>query len=52
MSDTVKWLGLEFVVCPFSSDSWNEVAGLYIFAGKNSEGLWYPPLHWSDGITG
>ena len=39
MPDTVKWLNWEFEVHEHSAD-WNEVAGLYIFAGLNSEGRW------------
>ena len=39
MPDTVKWLDYEFQVYGPNTD-WNEVAGLYIFAGLNSEGRW------------
>lgn len=39
MSDIVNWLNYEFQVCDPSGD-WNEVAGLYIFAGLNSVGRW------------
>ena len=41
MSDTVDWEGYEFTV--YSHDAgWYEVAGLYIFAGQESNGNWYP----------
>ena len=39
MSDKVKWWNWDFTVYEHSSD-WNEVAGIYIFAGLNSVGRW------------
>lgn len=41
MPDTVKWLNYEFEIHLPNAD-WNEVAGLYIFAGRNLRGEWYP----------
>ena len=35
MSDKVKWWNWDFTVYEHSSD-WNEVAGIYIFAGPGS----------------
>lgn len=39
MSHKVKWLDYEFQVY-YPKTDWNEVAGLYIFAGLNSRGTW------------
>lgn len=39
MLDIVKWLNWEFEVYG-PGTGWNEVAGLYIFAGLNSAGEW------------
>jgi excinuclease UvrABC nuclease subunit len=36
---TVTWIGIEFTVFPPSA-RWNAVAGLYIFAGLNSQAQW------------
>ena len=36
---TVTWSGHVFTVYEHGAN-WNEVAGLYIFTGKNAEGLW------------
>lgn len=41
MSEKATWLIHEFSVHDYDAD-WNEVAGIYIFAGVNSEGKWYP----------
>ena len=41
MSGTVDWGGYEFTVYLHDGD-WNEVAGLYIFAGQQSDGRWRP----------
>ncbi len=41
MSDKVTWLTHEFSVY-LHATGWNAVAGLYIFAGKNSKGKWFP----------
>ena len=41
MSNTVSWLGHEFTVLEYSAN-WNDVAGIYIFAGQNPRGEWYP----------
>ena len=41
MSNTVFWLGHEFTVLEHSAN-WNKVAGIYIFAGQNPKGQWYP----------
>ena len=39
MATKVNWGGYEFTVYS-PSTSWNEIGGIYIFAGKNSEGNW------------
>lgn len=39
MPDTVTWLTHEFTVYNYGA-TWNEVAGIYIFAGINSAGRW------------
>jgi len=41
MSDTVKWSSYDFYVLPKES-AWHAVGGVYIFTGKNAQGLWYP----------
>jgi excinuclease UvrABC nuclease subunit len=41
MSNTVSWLNNEFSVHQHG-DNWSTVAGLYIFAGRNSQGQWVP----------
>lgn len=41
MSNKALWLIHEFSVHDHDTD-WNEVAGVYIFAGVNSEGKWSP----------
>jgi excinuclease UvrABC nuclease subunit len=41
MSNTVSWLNNEFSVHQHG-DNWSAVAGLYIFAGRNSQGQWVP----------
>ena len=41
MSDTARWLDHEFTIYTNDTD-WNAVAGLYIFAGENSKGQWFP----------
>ena len=35
---TCDWDGTEFSI--HENPKWNNVAGVYIFAGKNEEGLW------------
>ena len=35
----VTWKSYEFTVCQHS-DNWNDVGGLYIFAGQNQQGQW------------
>lgn len=43
MFDTANWLGYEFEVHdPNSFIFWHAVPGLYIFAGLNLEGEWFP----------
>lgn len=38
---TVSWMGYDFNV--YSPDVyWNDVPGVYIFTGRNAEGLWVP----------
>ena len=41
MAETVRWLDQEFTVYVHSAN-WHQVPGLYIFAGQNSQGQWYP----------
>lgn len=41
MSETVKWGAHEFHVLTKES-TWYAVAGVYIFTGKNAQGLWFP----------
>ena len=41
MSETALWLECEFEIYDITT-LWSEVPGLYIFAGRNSEGQWFP----------
>ena len=41
MANKVTWGGHEFSVHQHG-ENWSAVAGLYIFAAKNSEGKWFP----------
>ena len=41
MNTTVTWLTYEFIVYTMEAN-WNEVGGIYIFTGKNPQGLWVP----------
>ena len=41
MSDIVRWLSYDFTVY-LQGGEWNNVAGIYIFAGLDQEGLWKP----------
>jgi len=39
MNTTVNWLNREFIV--YTRDAnWNDVGGIYIFTGQNSQGQW------------
>jgi hypothetical protein len=40
MSDKVSWGTHEFTVYVPSRTTWNDVAGIYIFCGLNSQGQW------------
>ena len=42
MAHTVNWNGYDFYVYDINLTVWNDVAGVYIFAGMNSDGRWYP----------
>lgn len=39
MSDTVTWGSYEFTVYPPNAN-WNEVGGVYIFSGLNTQNQW------------
>ena len=39
MNNTVNWGGYEFDVCSQTAN-WNDVGGVYIFAGLNQNGRW------------
>ena len=39
MSDSVKWLSYEFTIYS-PNTKWNDVAGVYIFCGVNSQNRW------------
>jgi excinuclease UvrABC nuclease subunit len=41
MSDKVQWLSYEFTVYQ-QSVQWNNVGGIYIFAGLNQQNQWVP----------
>jgi hypothetical protein len=41
MSDIVRWLSHDFTV-HLRGEQWNNVAGIYIFAGLNQAGHWVP----------
>ena len=41
MADKVTWLSYDFLVYE-QSGGWNDIAGVYIFAGLNQQGLWFP----------
>lgn len=41
MSDTVRWLSYDFNVY-LHGGQWNNVAGIYIFAGPGQPGQWIP----------
>ncbi len=41
MSDKVTWLNHEFNVY-LHEEQWNNVSGIYIFAGVNSQNQWVP----------
>ena len=41
MASTASWLDQEFQVFEYSAN-WYAVPGLYIFAGLNPQGQWYP----------
>jgi hypothetical protein len=41
MGDNVKWLNHEFIIYP-PGTQWNNVAGIYIFAGLNPQNQWAP----------
>ena len=41
MNDRATWLSYEFTICQ-REGQWNNVAGIYIFAGLNPLGLWVP----------
>jgi predicted GIY-YIG superfamily endonuclease len=36
------WTGHDFVVFQYNSTTWNNVAGIYIFAGANQQNAWVP----------
>ncbi len=42
MSESVTWLSHEFTVYDPKTTDWNEIAGIYIFAGLNAQELWVP----------
>ena len=44
MANTVLWLGnVSFIVYPIQGTTWNDVPGVYIFAGQRRPGGdWYP----------
>jgi excinuclease UvrABC nuclease subunit len=39
MSEQVTWLSHEFTMYSPNTE-WNDVGGVYIFTGRNQEGLW------------
>ena len=41
MSDAVRWSLYEFTVYPHETQ-WNNVGGIYIFAGLNQQNQWVP----------
>lgn len=41
MSDKVTWLTHEFTISSHTAQ-WNNVAGIYIFAGLNQQNQWVP----------
>lgn len=41
MVDNITWLSHEFRVYPLDT-TWNNVAGVYIFCGINTQGYWVP----------
>jgi len=41
MDTTVTWLTYEFNVYTKAAN-WNDTGGIYIFTGKNAQGLWVP----------
>jgi len=41
MSDKINWLSYEFTAYQHATQ-WNNVAGIYIFAGLNRENRWVP----------
>ena len=42
MSDTATWRGYAFTIYPYDTTGWNNVAGIYIFAGINRQDYWVP----------
>jgi predicted GIY-YIG superfamily endonuclease len=38
---TVNWGGNEFTVYTMDGTTWNDVSGVYIFAGTEADGLWH-----------
>jgi hypothetical protein len=38
---TVNWGGHEFTVCDPENTVWEDVAGVYIFAGIEADGFWH-----------
>ena len=41
-NEVVTWLGYDFKVWKADAVRWNDVPGVYIFAGLNSQGHWTP----------
>lgn len=41
MSNKVTWLSYEFVICK-KEGPWEDVGGVYIFAGINPQNVWIP----------
>ena len=41
MNNKILWLTYEFTVCQHGGQ-WNNVAGIYIFAGLNQQASWVP----------
>ena len=47
----VVWGGYEFTIHDLERTTWNDVAGVYIFAGLDSTGRWWQPKYIGQTVS-